>query len=127
MQIMMVAQNRAMEDFQIMASLTGRLNELELDMENIMSHVGLAQADSLTARTLRKVEPGNTLVLEKAFCWPMRCSVEHADQYMTSRYGRKQAAIKSARVSLASVSCRLSIYQLRPFCWLLCLTRTLPS
>lgn len=107
-QIAMAAQNCAMEDLQVMASLADRLGKLELDLDNILVHTGLAQADSLTARTLRTVDVDQTLVSEKAFCWPVRCSFVQTDQYMVSRFGQRLAAIKAARVSLALLFVSLS-------------------
>lgn len=81
-----------------MESLANRLRNLELDLDNVMTQAGLAHADSLIARSLRKVDPDMALVTEKAFCWPVRCTMEHANLYLTTQFHKRVAAIKAAKV-----------------------------
>lgn len=97
-QRVMAAQNSAMDDLRLTASLVGRLSELEWNLDNVMRHAGIAQADSLTARSLRRVDPDMALVIEKAFCWPVRCSVEQADAYLMPQFHQRVTAIKAANV-----------------------------
>lgn len=93
-----------MEDLRIVAALTDRLSKLELDLDNVMTHAGLAQADSLSHRSLYKVDPDMTFVSERASCYPVRCSLEHADLYLTIRFRQRVAAIQAARVCYTFIS-----------------------
>lgn len=97
----MAAQNSAMEDLQIVASLADRLNKLELDLDNVLAHAGLAQADSLSHRSLNRIDPDMTFVSERASCYPVRSSLEHADSYLSTLFRQRVATIQANRVSYA--------------------------
>lgn len=107
----METQNSAMENQRVMASLADRLQNLELDLDDVMTQAGLAHADSLTARSLRKVDSDMALVTEKAFCWPVRSTVEHADMYLATRFHKRANTAKVlAAPTAGALSSKLTAY-----------------
>lgn len=81
-----------------MDALTNRLRSLELDLDGVMAHAGLAYADSLTNRSLCKVDADMAVVLERMSCYPVCCSLEHADANLSIRFHQRAAAMKEANV-----------------------------
>lgn len=87
-----------------MESLTNRLRSLELNLDQVVAHAGLAHAESLTNRSLCKVDADMAVVSERAYCYPVRCSLEQADSDLLIHFYKRAAAIREANVGDAATA-----------------------